>query len=301
MKSWKEKLKRFRDRYSIGNLLTLSMNLLQNLMNTVLESGSILLKMSVLPILLLLILFVHLLRGLKWLISNLFDLLVDTINFIISLIVGYVSEISFYWRLLARVSIWTNLVFRYLFDKLLESLSFQLRKLADDQANLTTKYDKGYGEVNLESITRLFLWLWTLVLAIVMSVGIFVLVLFPVSIFVRKHYEQGQFYQNDFYTQFYKQPEIPLGEEVVLSSENQPSPVKRYLSTVIFLALVISIIGGYYLYSWFHAEEKPVPTQTKLKSVPPPIPVVPPIPEECKDPLYGMDHPDECVQPRKIK
>jgi hypothetical protein len=125
--------------------------------------------------------------------------------------------------------------------------------------------------------------------------GVFVLVLLPVSIFIRKHYEQGQFYQNDFYTLFYKQPEIPLGEEVVLSSENQPSPVKRYLSTVIFLALVISITGGYYLYSWFHAEEKSVRKPEINQPVPPPTP------EECKDPFYRMDHPDECVQPRKIK
>jgi hypothetical protein len=141
LNQWREKARCFREQYSVDNLLTLFMQLIQNLMDSALNGGNIFLQILVLPILLGLIVLVRILRGLKWLIGNAFELLVNTINFMVSLITRYFSEISFYWRLLAAVSTWTNLVLRYLIAKMLESLFFQLQQLANVQTELTTKYE----------------------------------------------------------------------------------------------------------------------------------------------------------------
>jgi hypothetical protein len=247
---WREKLKRFRERYSVDNLLTLFTQFIQNLMDSALNSGNIFLQILILPVLIALIVLVRLLRGLKWLISNAFELLVNTVNFVISLIARYFSEIGFYWRLLAAVSAWTNLALRYLIAKMLESLFFQLRQLADDQTVLTTKYEKSYIAVSWNLIIRLVVWLWTLLLAVVMSAGVLVLVLLPVSIFMRRYYEQGQWLREDFYTRFYSQQPLFLREEEVLkASLSSQSSAKRYVGTIVFLLIVTTVVGGYYAYS----------------------------------------------------
>jgi len=252
LNQWREKVRRFRERYSVDNLLTLFMQLIQNLMDSALNSGNIFLQILILPILLGLIVLVRILRGLKWLIGNAFELLVNTINFMVSLIAQYFFEISFYWRLLAAVSAWVNLVLRYLIAKMLESLFFQLQQLANAQTELTTKYEKSYIEVSWELTIRLLSWLWTLVLAIVMTAGVLVLVLLPVSIFVRRYYEKGHWYREDFYTQFYSQQTVFLREEVLDTSLPSQNPAKRYVSAVVFLLMVTAAVGGYYAYSWHY-------------------------------------------------